>query len=91
MSAWTKGFLTEALKSVTNARASPLRVFNGAYASQMYLKTGLLEGRLAFDEFHQVNVEVSQTDTNAAVNIKHRADDTKISVDTISFKVANFI
>ena len=82
MSAWAKGSLAEALESVTKARGSCLRFVNAAYTSQMDSKTGLLEGRRVGDEFHHVNGEVSQADTNAAVNIKQRADDTEISLYT---------
>ncbi|SMF85226.1 transposase, partial [Pseudobacteriovorax antillogorgiicola] len=82
MSAWAKGSLAEALESVTKARGSCLRVVNAAYTSQMDSKTGRLEGRRVGDKFHHVNGEVSQADTNAAVNIKHRADDTEISLYT---------
>jgi hypothetical protein len=45
-------------------------------------KTGRLEGRRIGDKFHHVNGEVSQADTNAAVNIKQKADDTEISLYT---------
>jgi hypothetical protein len=82
MSAWAKGSLADALESVTKARGSCLRVVNAAYTSQMDSKTGRLEGRRVGDKFHHVNGEVSQADTNAAVNIKHRADDTEISLYT---------
>jgi hypothetical protein len=82
MSAWAKGSLAEALDSVTKARGSCLRVVNASYTSQMDSKTGRLEGRRVGDKFYHVNGEVSHADTNAAVNIKHRADDTEISLYT---------
>jgi hypothetical protein len=82
MSAWAKGSLAEALESVTKARGSCLRVVNAAYTSQMDSKTGRLEGRRVGDKFHHANGEVTQADTNAAVNIKHRADDAEISLYT---------
>ena len=82
MSAWAKGSLAEALESVTKARGSCLRVVNAAYTSQMDSKTGRLEGRRVRDKFHHANGEVSHADTNAAINIKHRADDTDISLFT---------
>jgi hypothetical protein len=80
MSSWAKGFLAEALKSVTQARGSCLRFVNCAYTSQMDSNTGRLEGRRVGDKFYHVNGEVSQADTNAAVNIKHRGDDTEITL-----------
>jgi hypothetical protein len=79
MSSWAKGSLAEALKSVTKARGSCLRFVNCAYTSQMDSNTGHLEGRRVGDKFYHVNGEVSQADTNAAVNIKHRSDDTEIT------------
>lgn len=82
MSAWAKGSLAEALESVTKARGSCLRLVNAAYTSQMDSKTGHLEGRRVGDKFYHVNGDVSQADTNAAVNIKRRADDTEISLYT---------
>ena len=47
--------------------------------------TNRLEGRRVGDKFHHVNGDVSQADTNAAVNIKHRGDDAEITLYT-SFK-----
>lgn len=82
MSAWAKGSLAEALNSVTKARGSCLRVVNAAYTSQMDSKTGRLQGRRVGDKFHHVNGDVSHADTNAAVNIKQRADDADISLYT---------
>lgn len=79
MSSWAKGSLAEALESVTKARGSCLRLVNCAYTSQMDSKTHRLEGRRVGDKFYHVNGEVSQADTNAAVNIKHRGDDTEIT------------
>jgi len=55
---------------------------NAAYTSQMDSKTGRLEGRRIGDKFYHGNGEVSHADTNAAVNIKYRADDTEISLYT---------
>jgi len=80
MSSWAKGALAEALKSVTKARGSCLRFVNCAYTSQMDSNTGRLEGRRVGDKFQHVNGEVSQADTNAAVNIKHRGDDAEITL-----------
>jgi hypothetical protein len=85
MSGWAKGSLADALNSVTKARGSCLRVVNAAYTSQMDSKTGRLEGRRVGDKFYHANGEVSHADTNAAVNIKERADDTEIGLFT-SFK-----
>ena len=82
MSAWAKGSLAEALESVTKARGSCLRVVNAAYTSQIDSKTRRLEGRRVGDKFYHANGEVSHADTNAAVNIKDRADDTEISLFT---------
>ena len=66
------------LESVTKARGSCLRLVNCAYTSQMDSNTHRLEGRRVGDKFYHVNGEVSHADTNAAINIKHRADDTEI-------------
>ena len=82
MSAWAKGSLAEALEVVSKARGSRLRVVNAAYTSQMDSKTGHLQGRRVGDKFYHVSGEVSQADTNAAVNIRDRADDTAISLYT---------
>jgi transposase len=82
MSAWAKGSLADALNSVTKARGSCLRVVNAAYTSQMDSKTHRLEGRRVGDKFYHANGEVSHADTNAAVNIKDRADDTEIGLFT---------
>ena len=41
--------------------------------------THRLEGRRVGDKFYHANGEVSQADTNAAANIKHRGDDTEIT------------
>ena len=82
MSSWAKGSLKEALESVCKARGSCLRVVNAAYTSQMDSKTGHLAGRRVGDKFHHVNGEVSHADTNAAVNIKHRGDDTEVTLFT---------
>ena len=79
MSGWAKGSLAEALESVTKARGSCLRLVNCAYTSQMDSNTHRLEGRRVGDKFYHVNGDVSQADTNAAVNIKHRGDDTEIT------------
>ena len=85
MSGWAKGSLADALNSVTKARGSCLRVVNAAYTSQMDSKTCRLEGRRVGDKFYHANGEVSHADTNAAVNIKERADDTEIGL-FMSFK-----
>lgn len=82
MSSWAKGSLADALDSVTKARGSCLRVVNAAYTSQMDSKTGRLEGRRVGDKFYHANGDVSHADTNAAVNIKERADDTEIGLFT---------
>ena len=82
MSSWAKGSLAEALESVTKARGSCLRLVNCAYTSQMDSNTCRLEGRRVGDKFYHANGEVSQADTNAAVNIKHRGDDTEITLYT---------
>lgn len=49
------------------------------YTSQMDSMTDRLEGRRVGDKFYHMNGDVSQADTNAAVNVKQRADDTEIS------------
>ena len=85
MSSWAKSSLAEALESVTKARGSCLRLVNCAYTSQMDSNTGRLEGRRVGDKFYHVNGEVSHADINAAINIKHRGDDTDITLYT-SFK-----
>ena len=82
MSSWAKGSLAEALKSVSKARGSCLRLVNCAYTSQMDSNTRRLEGRRVGDKFYHVNGELSQADTNAALNIKHRGDDTEITLYT---------
>jgi len=82
MSGWTKGSLAEALNVVTKARGSCLRVVNAAYTSQVDSQTNRLEGRRVGDKFYHVSGDVSHADTNAARNIKCRADDTDISLYT---------
>ncbi|NRA45415.1 MAG: transposase [Oligoflexales bacterium] len=82
MASWAKGSVKEALESVCKARGSCLRVVNAAYTSQMDSNTRHLEGRRVGDKFYHVNGEVSHADTNAAVNIEHRGDETEITVFT---------
>jgi hypothetical protein len=82
MSGWAKGSLAEALKVVTKARCSCLRVVNAAYSSQVDSQTNRLEGRRVGDKFYHVSGDVSHADTNAAKNIKRRADDTNIGLYT---------
>jgi len=82
MTAWTKGYLAEAIESVTKARGSSLRVVNAAYTSQIDSTTQRLEGKRVGDQFHHVSGVVSHADTNAAINIKYRADDIDISLYT---------
>ena len=72
--------LAEALNSVTRARGSCLRVVNAAYTSQVDSRTNRLEGRREGDKFYHICGDVSHADTNAAANIKQRADDTEISL-----------
>ena len=72
MNSWMKASITEALETVTKVRGSDLCYVNAAYTSQMDSNTHRLEGRRVGDKFHHVNGEVSQADTNAARNIKHR-------------------
>jgi IS605 OrfB family transposase len=90
MSGWAKGSLAEALNSVTKARGSRLRVVNSSYTSQIDSLSGHLEGRRDGDKFYHANGEVSHADTNAAVNIRERADDTEIGLFT-PFKVVKKI
>ena len=78
MNSWAKGFLAEALDTVTEARGSSLRVVNAAYTSQMDSISRRLEGRREGDKFYHANGVVSHADTNAAKNILHRLDDTEI-------------
>ena len=82
MSSWTKGYLAEALNSVTKLRRSQLRLVNCAYTSQVDSLTGLLQGKRDGDKFYHVNGEVSHAGINAATNIKLRADDTEIGLYT---------
>jgi IS605 OrfB family transposase len=79
MSSWAKGALAEALSSVSKARGSRLRLVNCAYTSQMDSRTRMLEGKRVGDKFYHVNGDVTHADTNAAVNIEHRGDDTDIT------------
>ena len=72
MNQWMKGFITEALETVTKARGSCLHYVSGAYTSQMDSNTHRLEGRRVGDKFYHANGEVSHADINAARNIKHR-------------------
>jgi IS605 OrfB family transposase len=82
MSSWAKGSLAEALQTVTKARGSRLRLVNCAYTSQMDSNTGHLLGRRVGDKFYHNNGDVTHADTNAALNIKHRGDDTDITLYT---------
>ena len=82
MSAWAKGSLAEALQTVTKARGSRLRLVNSAYTSQMDSNTGQLSGWRVGDKFYHTNGEVTHADTNAALNIKQRGDDTDITLYT---------
>jgi hypothetical protein len=80
MSNWAKGVLAESLESVSKARRSRLRLVNAAYTSQMDSHTRRLEGKRVYDKFYHVNGDISHAGNNAAANIKHRADDTEISL-----------
>ncbi len=80
MNSWAKGYLSEALNTVTKARGSSLRVVNAAYTSQMDSKSGLLEGKRDGDKFYHASGDVSHADTNAANNILKRAGDTEIGL-----------
>jgi transposase len=91
MSGWAKGSLADALNSVKKASGSCLRVVNAAYTPQMDSKTSRLEGRRVGDKFYHANGEVSHADTNAAVNIKERADDTEIGLFTSSKDVKKIL
>jgi len=91
MSGWAKGSLASALESVTKARGSCLRLVNCAYTSQMDSNTNLLEGRRVGDKFYHVNGEVSQADSNAAITIKHRGDDTEITLYMPFYKVKKIL
>lgn len=82
MSGWAKGSLAEALETVNKARGSRLRLVNAAYTSQIDSNTGLLSGRGVGDMFYHVNGDVTHADTNAALNIKLRGDDTDITLYT---------
>jgi hypothetical protein len=80
MSSWTRKVLAEALKTVTKARCSRLRLVNSAYTSQIDSRTRMLEGKRVGDKFYHANGDVTHAGTNAAVNIEHRADDADISL-----------
>ena len=82
MNSWAKGYLAEALETVTETRSSSLRVVNAAYTSQIDSNTRRLEGRRVGDRFHHANGDVSHADTNAAKNILHRLADTDIKLYT---------
>ncbi len=79
MNQWTKGSITEALETVVKARGSRLHYVNAAYTSQMDSNTNLLQGKRVGDRFYHVSGEVSQSDVNAARNIKQRLNDQDIS------------
>ncbi|MCP4696232.1 MAG: hypothetical protein GY862_05210 [Gammaproteobacteria bacterium] len=78
MNQWTKGSITEALETVTKAGGSRLHCVNAACTSQMDSNTHLLQGKRVGDKFHHVNGEVSQSDINAARNVRHRLNDPDI-------------
>jgi len=79
MNQWTKGSITEALETVVKARGSRLHYVNAAYTSQMDSNTNLLQGKRVGDRFYHASGEVSQSDVNAARNIKQRLNDQDIS------------
>jgi hypothetical protein len=78
MGFWAKGVLAEALESVTEQRGACLVYVASAYTSQIDSKTGLLEGKRSGDRFYHVSGDVSQADTNAALNVKARMTDLDI-------------
>ena len=53
-------------------------VYASAYTSQIDSQTGLLEGKRDGDRFYHASGDVSQADTNAALNVEHRMDDPDI-------------
>ena len=63
---------------VIKARCSKLALVNCAYTSQIDSKTCHLEGRRVGDKFYHANGDVSQSDHNAACNIKTRYCDKTI-------------
>ena len=78
MSFWAKGVLAEALESVSKQRGASLVHVASAYTSQIDSQTGLLEGKRVGDRFYHASGDVSQADTNAAVNVEHRLGDPEI-------------
>ncbi|MGK0290374.1 MAG: IS605 OrfB family transposase, partial [bacterium] len=80
LSGWAKGSLQEALDSVCKRRGSFLRLVNASFTSQVDSNTHRLEGRRVGDKFYHVNGEVGHADTNSAVNIRERGDDTEIAL-----------
>jgi len=78
MGFWAKGVLAEALESVTIQRGACLVYVASAYTSQIDSQTGLLEGGRSGDRFYHVSGDVSQADTNAALNVKARMTDPDI-------------
>jgi hypothetical protein len=78
MGFWAKGVLAEALESVSKQRGACLVHVASAYTSQIDSQTKRLEGRRVGDRFYHVSGDVSQADTNAAVNVKDRMRDPDI-------------
>jgi hypothetical protein len=78
MSYWAKGVLAEALESVSKQRGACLVHVASAYTSQIDSHTGLLEGKRVGDRFYHASGDVSQADTNAALNVLARMTDPDI-------------
>jgi transposase len=78
MGFWAKGVLAEALESVSKQRGACLVHVASAYTSQIDSQTGLLEGRRVGDRFYHASGDVSQADTNAALNVLARMRDPDI-------------
>ena len=82
MSAWAKGVLAEALKSVCEQRQAIHALVSCAYTSQIDSQTGLLKGKRVGGRFYRENGDVLDADINAALNVRARYFDKDITLYT---------
>ncbi len=79
LNAWMKGELQASVERIAEDTGSTVSVVNPAYTSQVDYQTGTLLGVRDGDRFIRYTGEVIQADYNAAMNIRHRFDDTDIT------------
>jgi hypothetical protein len=91
LSGWTKGVLSDTLKSVSQRRSASLVLVNAAYTSQIDSRYGILLGDRIRDLFHCFDGVVLDADHNAAQNILTRFKDKEICLLTTPREVRSIL